>query len=405
MCVMTTPFLTRVVISNYRSIKACDVRLGSLAFLVGPNGSGKSNFLDAMRLVSESLGTSLDHALRDRGGIKEVRRRSKGHPTHFGIRLEFKLRDGTSGHYAFKIGAQQHGAYEVQEEECHAEFLDLPRRSATFKVESGRVVQSTVEAPLRASKDRLCLANASTLDEFRGVFDGLASMGFYNLNPELIRDVQTPDPGDLLKRDGANLASVMSRLLREDAKTYRRIEQLMERVVPGVQNVRPKSLGHKETLEFKQLVAGDDKPWRFPAANMSDGTLRVLGVLVALFQTTGHVANRVTLVGIEEPEIALHPAAAGALLDGLLLARERTQVLVTSHSPDLLDDDRIPTDAVLAVSAEGGITDIARVDDASRSALRDRLYTAGELLRLNQLQPNPAELPSQLRLFGSEASS
>ena len=76
-------FLKRVLLSNYKSIKACSVPLGPLTFLVGQNGAGKSNFLDALRLVSESLNTSLEHALRERGGIKEVRRRSAGHPTHF----------------------------------------------------------------------------------------------------------------------------------------------------------------------------------------------------------------------------------------------------------------------------------------------------------------------------------
>jgi len=70
--------IRRVVLRNYKSIAACDVQLAPLTFLVGANGSGKSNFLDAMRFVADSLRTSLDHALRDRGTIKEVRRRSGG---------------------------------------------------------------------------------------------------------------------------------------------------------------------------------------------------------------------------------------------------------------------------------------------------------------------------------------
>ena len=71
-------FLKRVALNNYKSIKVCGVSLGPLTFLVGPNGAGKSNFLDALRLTSESLNTSLEQALRDRGGINEVRRRSFG---------------------------------------------------------------------------------------------------------------------------------------------------------------------------------------------------------------------------------------------------------------------------------------------------------------------------------------
>jgi recombinational DNA repair ATPase RecF len=70
-----SPLLTGVALKNYKSIAACAVELGGLTFLVGPNGAGKSNFLDALRFVADSLRTSLEHALRDRGGINEVRRR------------------------------------------------------------------------------------------------------------------------------------------------------------------------------------------------------------------------------------------------------------------------------------------------------------------------------------------
>ena len=96
-------------LKHYKSITACDVELGSLTFLLGPNGAGKSNFLDALRLVSDSLRGSLDHALRERGGISEVRQRSGGHPKHFGVRLEFCLPNGTRGHYAFEVGAKRDG--------------------------------------------------------------------------------------------------------------------------------------------------------------------------------------------------------------------------------------------------------------------------------------------------------
>src|SRR6266498_4156676 len=99
--------LTRIALRNYKSIAGCDIRPTQFSFLVGPNGAGKSNFLDALRFVADSLRYSLDHALRDRGGINEVRRRSSGHPTHFGIRLDFQLRDETRGLYAFRVGAQR----------------------------------------------------------------------------------------------------------------------------------------------------------------------------------------------------------------------------------------------------------------------------------------------------------
>jgi predicted ATPase len=389
--VSNPPFLRTVQLRNYKSIAQCDVRLGPLSFLVGPNGSGKSNFLDALRFVADGLRTSLDHALRERGGIKEVRRRSGGHPTHFAIRLDFDLGEDGSGHYAFRIGALREGGYSVQDEECVVrpaaiDLHTLSQPESFFRVSGGQVTASVRPAPAVAS-DRLYLVNASGLREFRPVYDALSHMGFYSLNPEAIRDLQPPDAGDLLKRDGSNIASVLSQLGRQRPELKARIEEYLAKVVPGVRGVDPKHIGPKETVEFRQEVAGAESPWRFLASNMSDGTLRVLGILVALFQAANGAAARVRLVGIEEPEVALHPGAAGVLLDSLRDASCSTQVVVTSHSPDLLDDPKIDTDSVLAVSCEGGTTRIAPPDEAGRTALRDRLYTAGELLRLDQLVP------------------
>lgn len=387
-------FLTRVVLKNYRSIEACDVSLGSLVFLVGPNGSGKSNFVDAIRLTADALNTSLDHALRDRGGIHEVRRRSSGHPTHFAVRLEFVLSDGRRGHYAFEVGAKPRGEFVVKREECF-----LP--NAKYIVQEGKVTFPVNEVFPPAAADRLYLVNAAGLPQFRPVFDELSKMGFYNVNPDSIRALQSPDAGDVLRRDGSNLASVVSRIGKvKDGKIKERIAQYLGMVVPGLVDFNVKTVGHMETLEFRQRVQGAADAWRFPAINMSDGTLRSLATLIALFQSASK--DGVRLVGVEEPETALHPAAAGILRDCIVEASSLVQVIVTSHSADLLDDSSIAEDSIRAVESQGGKTFIAGLDSASRSALRDRLYTAGELLRANQLYPDVQAVPSasQLDLFG-----
>lgn len=402
---MDRRLLTRVVLRNYKSVAACDVRPAQLSFLVGPNGSGKSNFLDALRFIADSLRYSLDHALRERGGINEVRRRSGGHPTHFGIRVDFSLVE-SQGHYAFQVGARPRGGYEVQREECHVYRRDDYRKHFYYKAAKGQVVESTLSPPPAAAADRLYLVNASGVDDFRPVYDALAGTGFYNLNPEAIRDLQQPDPGDLLKRDGCNAASVLSNLASESPEFKTRIEAYLGKVVPGVAGVDRRSVGPRETLEFRQEVRGAQHPWRFFASNMSDGTLRAFGVLLALFQVTGVKTSSRRLVGIEEPEVALHPAAAGVLIDGLRDAADHAQILVTSHSPDLLDDDAIVADSILAVVAEHGESRIGPLDEVGRTALRDHLYTAGELLRIGQLDPDPESAnltPKQIELFGAEA--
>lgn len=397
------PFLRRVVLRNYKSIASCDVRLGSLTYLVGPNGSGKSNFLDALHLVRDALTASLDNALNERGGLQEVRRKSSGHPTHFGIRMEFQLRDGRAGHYAFNVGALSRGGYEVQTEECAIGGLG---RGPFFRIERGELANSSEQTFPSVTPDRLALVSASGLTAFRPVYDAMTAMGFYNINPKLVREPQKPQDGRMLKPAGENIVSVIGHLERTAPWALEVVADYLQTVVPSVHGVARKQIGPLETLEFRQEVPGARSPWRFPAQNMSDGTLRALGVLTALFQGNDDYAP--VLVGIEEPETALHPAAAGALREALFRAAERTQVIVTSHSPDLLDDPDIPIDSLLAVDAAMGETRIARLDEPSRNALRERLFSAGELLRMNQLTPDPRVLNEQDRrqpsLFGDESA-
>jgi predicted ATPase len=392
--------LTRVRLRHYRSIAGADVRVGRLLLLVGPNGSGKSNFLDALRLVSEGLQTSLDQALRARGGVGEVRRRSTGHPTHAVIELDFQGA-GFTGEYGFEIAAAKGGGYRISREWCLVRPhpgassgaahppLEPPFETVGFRVENGQVVEPADAVMPPASDQRLYLVAAAGLGPFRLVFDGLAGISVFSLNPDAMRMPQTPDAGDFLRRDGSNVASVLHRLEHRHGRgpdDVRRIADYLQRIVPGMHGVSRADLGNWETLEFTQEVPGARHPWRFQAQSVSDGTLRALGVLVALFAGTG---STLSPVGIEEPESALHPAAAGVLMDALRDASERRQVLVTSHSPDLLDRHDIAPSELCAVRSVGGETRIGPLDAAGALALRERLYTPGELLRTDQLLPEP----------------
>lgn len=405
-------FLTRVVLRNYKSIAAADVSPAQVSFLVGPNGSGKSNFLDALRFVADSLRSTMDNAIHERGGINEVRRRSTGHPNHFGIRIDFRSAR-FQGRYAFTVGSKAGGDYEIREEECYIntfDDLDVSRRLSLrptydhYSVKNSKIQQNTLQVPPRAHPRRLYLVAVSGIEPFRQLYDAFLAMGFYNLIPEIIRDLQPPGPGDLLARDGRNAAGVLANLAARSPMFKKRIEDYLGRIVPGVIGVDRVVARDRETLEFDQDVKGAQHPWRFGATNMSDGTLRALGVLLALFQSgRDGFGLAQPFIGIEEPELALHPAATAVLLDALREAAQHSQVLVTSHSADLLDNVETSDDSVLAVVAEDGVTRIGPLDGAGRLALKEGLFTAGELLRVDQLIPDPDSTnlqPQQLPLFG-----
>ena len=251
-------------------------------------------------------------------------------------------------------------------------------------VDSGKVVKSSVIVSPRALPDRLFLVAASGLPEFRSAYDALAAIRVHQINPTVISEMQKPDNDDFLNYNGSNLVSVFRKFSASDMQL---VINYLKNIVPDVFDVFPSSVGGVETLEFRvksriNNISGYDQ---FLASSMSDGTLRALATLVAVFQKRP-VSS---LVGIEEPEIALHPAASAILLAAFREASQNTQILVSSHSPDLLDNPDIDPDSIFAVDKQDGITRISCLDEASQQTLRDKLFTPGELLRLNQLAPSP----------------
>ena len=389
--------LRQVTLRNYKSIGQCKVDLSELNVLVGANGTGKSNFIDAISLVSESLSETLDYAIRQRGGIGEVRRRSGGHPSHFAINLRLQLNDRVNASFAFRVGARPESAFRVQHEQAHISGDGL--EAAYYDVQDGQLQKGSehLGAPPKIVEDRLYLGAVSGSPAFRPLYDALSRMGFYNINPAEIRELQPHDRGTILSRSGRNLSSVVKRLKDESPESLERVEEYLRRIVPGIDGVKHRQLGPRETLEFRQEVQGQKHPWWFYASAMSDGTLRSLGVLTALFQFGRSKSGPVPLVAIEEPESTVHPAAAHTIMDAFLEASKREQIIATTHSPDLLDHDGLDPSQLIAVTKTGGETFMAPVDAASMSAIREDLYTPGELLRQNQLQPAPVSHSGTLR--------
>ena len=388
-------WITEVQIENYRSLAHVVVPLSRLTVLVGPNGSGKSNFTDALRFVADSLNGTLSLALKQRGGIGAVRRISAGHPNNFGVRLRANLSDDTLVDFSFEIAAASAGNFVVRRERC--EVRRLFQVNAAYEVQNGEFTAQVPGIRARIEPDRFALTILSATEEFRPVFDFLSRMRFYSLVPDRIREIQDPDAGDVLTRDGSNAAAVLREMKRNNRDDYDRVCRLLSKVVPGVSAVEYHSLGQKETLKFKQDV-GSDWPWTFEALNMSDGTLRVLGILLAVYQS-----STPAVVVIEEPEATIHPAAMDVLVQILRDGQYRSQVLVTTHSPDVIDNKAISDENIRVVEKQRGRTIVSTMGLLSRESVKQKLYSLGDLMRSGELEPDrdAAEaLSQQLDLFG-----
>jgi len=390
------PHITRVYIRNYKSIGQANVEVSPLCVFVGPNGAGKSNFIDALAFVHDSLSESIDLAFKNRGGIGVVRRRSGGHPTHIGFRLILELQDGLSADYAFEIAARPTERFSIAHERCIVSRL--MSEEYRFELRNGEFSEKIPGIRPRVSPDRLALFAASATEEFRPVYDFLTSMRFYSITPLRVRELQDPDQGDYLKRDGSNAAAVLRRLREEDTDRYDRVCRLLSKVAEGIRKVEYRAIGQKETLQFKQDVGLKD-PWTFDGLSMSDGTLRALGVLLAAYQPGIH-----SVIAIEEPEATVHPAVTELIVGVLMDATHQRQVLLTTHSPDILNQKDLKDTQIRIVTMQSGRTLISALSESSRDAIRRRLYTPGELLRSGELNPDleqATKAAAQIDLFGA----
>jgi predicted ATPase len=212
-------------------------------------------------------------------------------------------------------------------------------------------------------------------------------MVFYNPNPAVMRDVKPHESGIRLRPDGSNVAGILRRAVVSDSELLEHVCAYLTRVFPGLREIRAEDLGGYDLLTLRQSIANEPGWWDARPDQISDGTLRALGVLVALFQGRLGGKSETSLVGIEEPEAGVHPAAARILLGAMEDASYTTQVLATTHSADMLTMGDVDVDSLLVVEAEAGVTRIGPVDDVTRSVVRDQLYTLGELLQADQIQP------------------
>lgn len=358
--------VTRLRLGDFRSIASCDVPLGNLAVLVGPNGAGKSNFFDALQLVSDALNDSLADALRDRLGVSSV---TRDDTRSFSIDIDFEFGE-RSGRYAFDLSATQDPEYDVEHE------------SLVF-ADGGDSIE-TASGDNSFTPSQLTLRILASVGDYAKVVAGFTGFQVLNPVPNTFLRPQPRDPGDHLDNDAANLASVWENLTRRFPERAARVMDYLRVIVPGVENVMTIGMGERYVgLQF-EVRDGAGTPVVRDAASMSYGTLRALAVLVGIF---GPYGDLVPPIAIEEPESGLHPAAAAALLDALCDGAEHRQVLVSTHSPEILDNPALDPDALIVVRQVDGVTILGPMDDGARKVVREGTFTAGDLLRSDQTWP------------------
>jgi predicted ATPase len=197
----------------------------------------------------------------------------------------------------------------------------------------------------------------------------LREMTFYTIFPNTLREPQKPSPSRTLSDHGENLATIARRL--KAAGKHLEIVSTLDKVVGGIRDLDVQQAGGFLVTQLLHSMSQDQTTW-FDLSQQSDGTLRLLGILVALSQR----AN-ISFIAIEEPELTLHPGAVAILSDILKEAASRRQLLITTQSPDLISRFGA-SDLRVVERGSAGTTTIQPIAE-------HQLFSAGDLLRIEGL--------------------
>jgi predicted ATPase len=388
------PVIREISIRGFRSIADLSIKFSNPTFLVGRNGAGKSNITDAISFLADAMNSPLSWAIERRGGMQALC--TKRSDNKLGT-IAFLIRFGTlppetmlrmppdmdnSSRYSFELKPTEDGGYEIVREQA---ILDAPGGRKWFDFSLGRVRSNTDPEFGGRMKwlatGALVMPTTGGLNTLGNIYGILRSMCVYGIEPSALRMLQDPDAFPLLRSDGSNAASIWESLAVRRPDAVQQILHLLAAVTPGVADIRTVKYSNKKALEF--TLAWEGARIVFDAHSMSSGTLRALGLLLAVFQE-----RTPTLLAIEEPENSMHPGATSVLLDVLKFACSETQVLVTTQSPEVLDANWIQDENLRVVAWENGHTTVNEVPQASKVALQTHLMTAGELFRSEALVPS-----------------
>ncbi|WP_426318418.1 AAA family ATPase [Pseudoduganella sp. R-43] len=359
------PRIESLRVENYRALRKVELdNLTPMTVLLGPNGSGKSTIFDVFNFLSECFQFGLRHAWDRRGRGKELKSRGSTGPIVFELRYREQPKDPViTYHLAIDEGSK---GPEVVEEwlQWRRGQHGQPFRFLDFRRGAGRAVSGELpdaedqrkDTTLR-SPDLIAVNTLGQLAEHPRVAalrEFITDWYVSYLSIDQTRNQPEAGPQERLSKGGENLPNVIQYLKEQHGERLEHIFSVLRRRIPRLERVEAEPMP-----DGRLLLQIKDAPFEQPVLSKfaSDGTMKMLAYLTILYDP-----EPPRFIGIEEPENFLHPRLLPELAEECRAAAERSQLLITSHSPFLLNAMRAEEVRVL-YRDEQGFTQAVRASD------------------------------------------
>lgn len=345
--------ISYIKLKNWRNFRSVEIPLGRRMFLVGPNASGKSNFLDALRFlrdIAKSEGGGLQKAVSERGGLSKIRCLSARKESQVEIEVHLSESRGKEPFWKYGIGIKQ------ESRGLRQPFVHYERVWKGVDLILNRPDEHDNKDEFRKKQTHLEQINANL--DFRDVARFFSSIDYMHLIPQVLRYPEI-FAGPPVKEDPFG-RSFLEKVVQTPEKTRRarlkRIENALQIAVPQLKQLTDtrdeRGAPHLEVVyEHWRPKAGKQSENQF-----SDGTLRLIAFLWSILDGD-------SLLLLEEPELSLHSGIV-TRLPGLIWRiqnKKKRQILISTHSADLLSDKGIGGEEVLLLTPdpEGTKIDLA----------------------------------------------
>ena len=390
-----------------------EIELRSLNILIGPNGCGKSNLLEVIRILSFLPEKEPWSSVLNTGGVLEwIWKGDKGRIVQSGIEVEMSLASlpedhsiGTPSSFDFKYSlrlVEFQSAFRVVQETVQtvSPKNEGPSRHSWIESNGSRgELHLRGELPgddpvfVNLNPERSILSQLSSLpgqlphvafplQELYEIGQFFDSFDFHQ-DWEFGVDQSARDPMPVgqpisrLEEDARNLAQMLTYYRDYHPKTYNSVQELMRKFYEPFKGLEVRLIG-----THLQVVVQEDSGYSIPAYRLSDGTLRWLALVTILLNPTP-----APVTCIDEPELGLHPDIIPTLADLLREASTRTQLVLTTHSRDLVECFSDEPESICVCEKFKGSTEIQRLSSEDLKVwLKD--YSLGELWSSGQIGGN-----------------